>query len=465
MKLNITYLLLLLVISPNLYGAEVALPPEHTQVESSELAFTGQAIKGLSEIIETWEQKTIPSKWVKKGNSWEEQTALRNRKLATFVILGSNPKNPHDTNIAAYHRPLHAYHFIESQLYGKELLCVPLKDDAEKISLTTRSEKIKQFEKTIRASSIGSHLTFAPQQSADDIKSGYRSQLLESLIATENDYNQTKDSGAFRRYLVVRAALAHELEKSTKALAIREKQMIEKKHEAEALKAAISTFNAPMSNEFVFYMNALIDVHQSENRFLQAENTDSDEQTIDCIFNAADAEFILNRSELVTKKQDGSEHIVHFGPFMKKDGRLPVEECAAQARKIYKTWYSSIGEPADATALRTMHDELLAKRKELEKEQSADRQLFITKQIEILQESRDDAFKNLRSRVFEAAKVLTSKDLAAYCSIAQNRTRLSFKENYLLEEQSDIALEKEKINEIDKMCAKQLANDNGKQEA
>jgi hypothetical protein len=288
---------------------------------------------------------------------------------------------------------------------------------------------------------------------------------LQGLISTQEDYKESGAKGALKRSLVVANALRHELQKDKKALAIREKQIIEKNREADALKAVISSFNSPMSNEFVFYMNALIDVHQSENMYHQPSNPDSDEYTIDCIFNAADNEFILNRTEFTTKKKDGSEHVVQFGPFMKKDGRLPVEECGTQARKIYKSWYSSIGEPAEATALRTAHGELMAKRAELEKEQLVDKQLFIKSQIEILQESRDDAFVELREKVFEAAKTLTSNDLAAYCNAVNNRTRLAFVENYLSDEQSAITLEKEKIKEADLMCAKQVVDDKGKEEA
>lgn len=455
MKFNIAYLLLLLVISPNLYGADA---------ESSALAnpganagFTGQTVKGLTEVVERWSQKKIPVEYVETGKGWVDREEFINKEIDSLVIFGSvhNAKKPTildaEKNATAFStaRPLHAYHFVKSGYFGHRVN-TPLEKDAEKISLSTgKSEKIDQFKKSRIERRLGSHLTEAPEKSDDDVRDGYRSQLLEGLIATGDDYDKSPSKGALKRYHVINNALCYELQKSTAALAIREKQIIEKRREAEALETAISSFNSPMCNEFVFYMNALIDVHQSENMFHQPKNQDSDKETLDFIFNAANDEFILNRSTLTTQNRDGSEHVVHFGQFMKKDGRLPVEECGAQARKVYQGWRTSFGEPTDATKLRALHGQLMAKRKELEEIPAAqvDRHLLIQNQIKALQQERDDEFVKIRTTVFEAAKQLTSKDLAAYCNTINNRTRLAFAQEYVSDEEAAIALEKQKLAE------------------
>lgn len=475
MKLNIAYLLLLLVISPNLYGAESALALQDPQGESSERAFAGQTVKGFTEVINQWSQKTIPVEYVETGKGWVDREEFVNKEIESLVIFGS-VHDVHKPTIAdaeknaktlSIDRPLCAYHFVKSHYFSPSVN-TPLRKDAEKI-FGGQSTKIKQFKKAQVERRLGKHVTVAPKSTPSDFfdetsKAGYRSQLLQGLAATQEDYKESKDNGALKRSLVVLSALSHELEKSTKALASRDKQFNAKKAQAEALKAEIAAFNLPMSNELVFHMNALIDVHQSENRYHQPQNPDSIDQTIDCIFNAGNDEFALQKQSFATVKKDGSEHAVNFGPFMKKDGRLPVEECGLQARKIYDAWYTLHGEPTDATKLRTLHNDLMAKRAELKEEKLVDRKLFIQNQIEILQEARDDAFVKIRTQLFEAAKLLTSKDLAIYNTIAYNRIRLAFAEGYLADEETAIASEKKLIADISAAMAAGI-DDKGKQEA
>lgn len=477
MKLNIAYLLLLLVISPNLYGA----------AESSALAkqdandgFQGQTVKGLTEIVEQWSHKKIPVEYVETGKGWVDREEFLNKEIDSPVILGSvhNVLKPRiadaEKNATALSttRPLCAYHFVKSHYFGPSLN-TPLAKDAERIDLSTgKSEKIKQFKKARFEHRPGSHLTQAPKQSEDDFRYGYRSQLLAGLIATQEDYKETQDKGALKRSLVVANALAHEIQKSGKTLTIREEQILEKKAVADSLKKEIEAFNPVMSNESVFYMNALIDIHQSEDMYHQSmypqpNNPDTDVETVDFIFNAANDEFILNSRELVTKTKNSTEVIFEFGDFVKKDGRLPVEECGLQARKIYsKWWFASRGEPAEATALRTVHAELMEKREALKKEELVDQRLYTQNQIEILQDKRDDLFITIRTKVFEATKQLTSKDLAAYCNTVNNRTRLAYAESYLSDEKEAIASEKERIaKETAILQAKPAADDKGKEEA
>lgn len=427
-------LLSLMLFSQHLWAADMA---QQTISEKKKTPFIEIAdVPGLQKIVQKWNDQGLPSG---KGK----------RKLESVIIWSSaikynNGEKPTldkiTHNLLFYTQPYTIARLVKNYNHNGTTISYPDRRVDSILNVPSEEKRtMKDFRPRLTQPQKRSLPKIqTPLKSPDhifdeELKIGHTSQLIHSLQTHEQ--NALTQTTLFPLEIDIKNNLIKDIQRNIAVHAVRNRLLETKKIDTKILEHKINSFSPSINTDLIFVVNALIDdikVHHGTNM--------SDEKAIKKLFdeNNDQLKFNLIADTIKTTNKDGSEHIFNFRNLIKAYRQLPVELCAQCARNIYKGWYTSWGEPAMVTELRSINAELQTIQA-TDPDADSKQKILMAKALAIR--------TTLNHLMTDLIVALTKKDIADYVSMKNDQQCLAWSQEAIKQEEEDIASDEQKIAE------------------